>query len=94
MDYDIIMQTMMPFCAMFKIYLLGIRMCIMCLTQSMWNDRMKWRSTVEMVPVRCRVKVALHHTYITVPQVTLRIGGLCTKLKPGQEGKTKCSLVH
>ena len=55
---------------------------------------MKWRSTVEMVPVRCRVKVALHHTYITVPQVTLRIGGLCTKLKPGQEGKTKCSLVH
>ena len=28
MDYDIIMQTMMLFCAMFKIYLLGICMCI------------------------------------------------------------------
>ena len=38
MDYDIIMQQiMMPFCAMFKAYLLGICMCIMRLTQSTWK---------------------------------------------------------
>ena len=39
------------------------------------------------VPARwCRVKVALRHTYITLPQVTSRIAGL-RKLR--QEGKTK-----
>ena len=42
-----------------------------------------------MVPARCRVKVALHHTYITLPQVASHIAGLLTRLKLGQEGKTK-----
>ena len=42
-----------------------------------------------MVPARCRVKVALHHTYITLPQVASHIAGLRTRLKLGQEGKTK-----
>ena len=36
-----------------------------------------------MVFARCRVKVALLHTYITLPQVTLHIDGRQTRLKLG-----------
>ena len=37
------------------------------------------------VPARCRVKVALRHTYITLPQVASLIARLRTRLKLGQE---------
>ena len=48
-------------------------------------DQMLW--LLFMVPARRRVKVALHH--ITLPQVTLHIARLRTRLKLGQEDKTK-----
>ena len=38
---------------------------------------------------RCRVKVALRHTYITLPQAASHIAGLRTRFKLGQEGKIK-----
>ena len=36
-----------------------------------WCTRQtKWCHHSKKVPARCRVKVALHHTYIILPQVT------------------------
>ena len=45
--------------------------------------------TSTTVPARCRMKFALRHTFITLPQVVSHIAGLRTRLKLGQEGKTK-----
>ena len=46
-----------------------------------------------VVPVRCRVKAALRHTYITLPQVASHIARLWTRLKLGQEDKTNMSIT-
>ena len=46
-----------------------------------------------VVPVRCRVKAALRHTYITLPQVASHIARLWTRLKLGQEDKTNMSVT-
>ena len=41
------------------------------------------RALTIVVPARCRVKVALRHTYITLPQVASHIDRLRTRLKLG-----------
>ena len=46
-----------------------------------------------MVSARCRVKVALRHTYITLPQVASHTARLRTRLKLGQEDKTNMSVT-
>ena len=53
----------------------------------------KLASLLFEVPARCRVKVALHHTYITLPQVASHIARLRTRLKLGQENKTNMSVT-
>ena len=46
-----------------------------------------------MVPARCRVKVVLHHTYITLLQVASHTARLRTRLKLGREDKTNMSIT-
>ena len=40
-------------------------------------------------PARCRVKVALHHTYITLPQVTSHIAGTSDQAQARLGGQDK-----
>ena len=44
---------------------------------------------LRQVPARCSLKVALHHTYITLPQAASHITGLQTRLNLDQVGKTE-----
>ena len=45
------------------------------------------------VPARCRVKVALRHTYIILPKVASHTARLRTRPKLGQEDKTNMSVT-
>ena len=47
---------------------------------------------LEMVPARCKVKVPLHHTYITLPKVTSWYRKTLVQAS-GQEGLTKVFVI-
>ena len=49
---------------------------------------------LERVPARCRVKVAFHHTYITLPQVAPHIARLRTRLKLDQDQEDMTNYVR